>query len=174
MQLDPSGISNDLENETTNHADQEAPCAIADAQKDLDDKHKSKQAEVESISGQGGHIGEVRFREWTGPQLAEIGWIGPVYGHDRSSAVQFTFLTIWLASFRVKTPPSCSNWTLQALRLVVLWLIANSNQPEKTQETAYTGSYRKANEHSDCDVRCCRRSVMGGIRERKERGSVVT
>lgn len=52
MQHDSAGVSDDLEDETTDHANHESPCLIPNTETDLGDQEQPKSCRVDRVTGQ--------------------------------------------------------------------------------------------------------------------------
>jgi hypothetical protein len=54
MQHDSAGISNNLKNETTDHADREPPSLVLDAEPKLHDQKQAKSSSIDGIASKRG------------------------------------------------------------------------------------------------------------------------
>ena len=66
MHLDPPRVADYFEQEPADHSSQVAPCSIADAEEDVDEKEGSEDGRVEGIAAERGDISDIGVGEGAG------------------------------------------------------------------------------------------------------------
>jgi hypothetical protein len=78
MQLDSTGIANDLQHETPKHSNQISPCLPAYSHNHLEKQHDPKERYVENVPGQAGDVCDEGLTKRTSPQSAVFGGIARI------------------------------------------------------------------------------------------------
>lgn len=72
MHLYPGDISDNLEDQATEHGSHEAPCLVLDAERHLRDDQEGEDTEQQGIAGQGGEVSEMGLFERTSCEGAKL------------------------------------------------------------------------------------------------------
>ena len=72
MHLNPGNISDNFEDDASNHATQETPCTIFDSEEDLKQQQQAEDAQVKGVAGECRNILEMGLQKRASLQRAEI------------------------------------------------------------------------------------------------------
>lgn len=76
MHFHPSCVADNLEDETADHANQEAPCPVPNPKPYLEAEQQGKDGEIQRVAGERGDVVDVGQIQRTCADGAEVGVVG--------------------------------------------------------------------------------------------------